>query len=34
MSYPHGLKGWRIEQRAERDAGNFGLDEETLRATK
>ncbi len=33
MSRPHGLKGKRIQQRAERNADYFGLDEEMLRAT-
>ena len=34
MSRPHGLKGGRIQQRAERNADYFGLDEEMLRATE
>jgi hypothetical protein len=34
MSRPHGLKGGRIQQRAERNAENYGLDEEMLRATE
>jgi hypothetical protein len=33
MIRPHGLKGGRIQQGAERNADNFGLDEEMLRAT-
>jgi len=33
MSRSHGLMGCRTPQRAERDAGSFGLDEEMLRAT-
>jgi hypothetical protein len=32
MSRPHGLKGGLIQQRAERNADYFGLDEEMLRA--
>ena len=32
MSRPHGLKGARIQQRAERNADYFGLDEEMLLA--
>jgi len=31
---PTCLKGRRIQQRAERNADDFGLDEETLRATE
>jgi hypothetical protein len=34
MSRPHGLEGGRTKQRAERNAENFGLDEEMLRAAK
>ena len=34
MSRPHGLKGGRIQQRVERNADYFGLDEEMLRATE
>ena len=33
MSRPHGLKGGPIQQRAERYADYFGLDEEMFRAT-
>ena len=34
MSRPHGLKGGRIQQRAERYSDYFGLDEEMLQATE
>jgi len=33
MCRPHDLKGGRMPQRAERNADDFGLDEEMLRAT-
>jgi len=33
VSRPHGRKGGRIQQRAEHNAGYFGLDEEIFRAT-